>query len=79
VDEKDLILVMVDDASKFGATADEIAWCELAFEDGVLEVIAESAHGLENLAETAVIRDVVADEIGLAHSCRLLDRQEFYR
>ena len=67
MDEQDLVFVVVDDAGEFGAAADEVAGGELAFEDGVLEVVAVTAHGLEDLAEAVVVADVVADEVGLAH------------
>jgi hypothetical protein len=40
VDEENLIFVVVDDEGQFGAAADEVARGELAFEDGVLQVVA---------------------------------------
>jgi hypothetical protein len=67
MDEEDLVFRVLDDASKFDAAADEVSGSELAFKDGVLEVVAETAHELEDFAEAAVVSDVVTDEIGLAH------------
>jgi len=67
MNEEDLIFTVFDDAGEFGAAADEVAGSELAFEDGVLEVVAETAHEFEDFAEAAVVGDVVADEVGLAH------------
>ena len=59
---------VLDDAGEFGAAADQVAGSELAFEDGVLEMVAETAHEFEDFAEAAVVGDVVTDEIGLAHN-----------
>jgi len=67
VNEKDLVFGVVDDGGEGGTAADEIGGGELALEYGVLEVVAEGAHGLEYLAETFVVGDVVADEIGATH------------
>jgi len=67
VDEEHLVVVMVDDSGDFGAAADEVAGRELALEDGVLEMVAVPAHGFEDFAETLVVADVVANEIGLSH------------
>ncbi len=67
VDEDDLILIVVDDATEFDTEFDEIRGGELALEDGVLEVVAEAAHDFEDLTEAFVVRDVVGDEVGGAH------------
>ena len=67
VDEEDLVFIVIDDAGEFGAAADDVAGGELAFEDGVLEVVAVAAHGFEDFAEALVVGDVVADEVGLSH------------
>jgi hypothetical protein len=61
VDEEDLIFVAVDDDGEVGAEAEEVSLSELAFEDGVLEVVAEAAHEFEDLAEAFVVGDVVGD------------------
>ncbi len=73
VDEEDLVFVVMDDAGEFGAAANEVAGGELAFEDGVLEVVAEAAHRFEDFAEAFVVGDVVADEVGLAHLVTLAE------
>jgi hypothetical protein len=67
MDEQDLVFGVFDDAGEFNAAADEVAGRELAFEDGVLEMVAKTAHEFEDFAEAAVVGDVVTDEIGLAH------------
>jgi hypothetical protein len=67
MDEKNLVFVVVDDAGKFRTAPNQITLGELALKYRVLQMIAVSAHGLEDLAETAVVGDVVANEIGLAH------------
>jgi hypothetical protein len=67
MDEQNLILVVVDDASKFGATPNQVARGELALEYGVLQMIAVPAHGLEDFAQTLVVADVVTNQIGLPH------------
>lgn len=40
---------------------------EVAFKDGVLEVVAKVAAGLKDFAQALVIRDVVANKVGGAH------------
>jgi hypothetical protein len=67
MNEQNLIFVVVDDAGKFGAAANDIACRELALEDGVLKMVAEAAHGLEDFAEALFIADVVTNEVGGAH------------
>ena len=67
MDEEDLVVLMVDKRAEFGAHAGEVGGSELALEDGVLEMVAPSAHGFKDEAEALVVGDVVADEIGLAH------------
>ena len=67
MDEQNLILVVVDDAGKFGAAPNHVARGELAFEYGVLQMIAVPAHRLEDSAQPLVISDVVTNQIGLPH------------
>jgi hypothetical protein len=67
MDEQDLVFVVIDDAGKFRAAPDKVACRELALEHGVLQMIAEPAHGLEDLAEPLVVADIVTDEIRLPH------------
>jgi hypothetical protein len=67
IDEEDLILVMVNDGGQFGAEPDEVGGIQLAFENGVLEVVAVTAHDLEDLSEAFVVAYVVADEEGFSH------------
>jgi hypothetical protein len=67
MDEQDLVLVVVDDAGKFGAAPNQVARGELALEYGVLQMIAVPAHGLEDFAEPLVVSDVVTNQIRLAH------------
>jgi hypothetical protein len=58
---------MVDYLAQGMAAADEVGPRKLAFEDGILEMIAEIAHRLIYGAQALVVRDVVADEIGITH------------
>lgn len=67
IDEQHLIFAVVDDLGEHVAAARQIARSELAFEDRVLQMIAEPAHGLVDLGEAAVVADVVTDEKGVAH------------
>ena len=62
MDEKNLVFVVVDDAGKFRTAPNQITLGELALKYRVLQMIAVSAHGLEDLAETAVVGDVVAND-----------------
>jgi hypothetical protein len=77
MDEQNLIFAVMDDAGEVGAAADQVAGGEMALEDGVLQVVAEAAHGFEDLAEASVVADVVTDEIRLAHEAASL--MAFYR
>ena len=61
MDEKHLVLSVVDDASEVRTAADEVCGGELALEDRELEVVAIAAHGFEDFAEALVVSDVVAD------------------
>src|SRR5688572_793711 len=63
VDEQHLILAVVNDLAELVPAANQVDRGELAFEDRVLQVIAEAAHGLVDFAEALVVADVVADEI----------------
>jgi hypothetical protein len=67
IDEEDLILVVVNDGGQFGAEPDEVGGIQLAFENGVLEVVAITAHDLKDLSEAFVVAYVVADEVGFSH------------
>jgi hypothetical protein len=67
INEQDLIVAMVDYFAEGVAAADEIGRRELAFKDGILEMIAEIAHGLIHGAQPLVVTDVVANEIRIAH------------
>ena len=72
MDEENLVFVVLDEVGEEGAAADEVGGGELAFEDGELEVVAEGAHGFEDLAEAFVVGDVVTDQVGLAHLWTIL-------
>jgi hypothetical protein len=56
-----------DDAGQFRATPDKVARGELALEHGVLQMIAVTPHGLEDLAKPLVVANVVTNKIGLPH------------
>jgi hypothetical protein len=57
----------MNDVAEELATPGEIGRRHLAFEDGILEVVAEIPHGAEHAAEPFVVADVVADQIGVSH------------
>ena len=67
IHEQHLVLGVMDDGVEFRAKAGQVGGCELAFEDGILDVVAGLAEGLEDLPEAFVVADVVADQIGGAH------------
>jgi hypothetical protein len=66
MNEENLVFVVFDDAGKLRAAPDQVARSELAFEHGVLQMIAETPHGLEDLAKPLVVANVVTN-IGLPH------------
>lgn len=74
IDEQYLIVGMVDDVPERRPTARQIDGGPLTLEDGVLEMIAEIAHGLEDPAESLVVGDVVTDEIGVSHGWTVSQR-----
>lgn len=49
------------------STLCDIDGCKLTFKDRKLQVIAEVTHGLEDLSETLVVADVIANKVGIAH------------
>jgi hypothetical protein len=67
MNEEHLIFIMLDDPAQLGPASREIPLRELAFENRVLEMVAESTHRLEDLAQPAIVGDVVTDQVGLPH------------
>ena len=67
MDKQNLIVAVMDDSREFGAAPDQVAGRELALENRVLKVIAETAHSFENFAQALFIGNVVANKIGLSH------------
>jgi hypothetical protein len=67
VDEEHLIVAVVDQFTQDVPALREVDGRELAFEDRVLQVVPEIAHGLEDLAEALAVVNVVADEVGGSH------------
>ncbi len=67
IDKQDLVLVVMNNIAQFGAKADEIDFPELAFEYRKLQVVSPCFHGLEDLAQTLRIGDVVRNYVGVAH------------
>lgn len=65
--EEDLVLAMIDNLAQHVAATRQVRRRELAFEDGVLQVISHIPHGFEGFAETFVIADVITDQIGVTH------------
>ncbi len=67
IDKQHLILLMMDDGAELSPKPHQIGGRELAFENRILQVVAVSAHGLEDLPQSLVVGDVVADEKGFTH------------
>jgi hypothetical protein len=67
IDEQHLVFIVLDDFAKRVAASGEIDRRELTLEDRVLQMVAEVAHGLKDLAQPLVIADIVADEEGIPH------------
>ena len=67
VDKQNPVLVVLDDSRQGAAAAYQVGLCQLRLEYGVLQVVAKAAHGFEDLAQAAVVGDVVTDLVGLAH------------
>jgi len=67
VDEEDLILIVLNDARELRPAANKVRLRELALEHRVLQVIAVAPHGFEDLAKPLIIRNVITDQIRLAH------------
>ena len=68
IHEQHLVLGMVDDRRQFRPAPRQVGRGKLALEDGVLQMVAVPAHGLEDFAQALVVADVVADQVGRAHS-----------
>src|SRR5262249_10791300 len=66
-DEQDLVLIVVDDRDEVAPASRQVRGGQLAFEDGVLQVVAIVAHGLEDFAQALVVADVVADKVTCTH------------
>ena len=60
---------MIDDGCEFRPALRQIGGSKLTFKDGVLEMVAEPPHKLEDFAKALVVADVVTlPEIRSAHS-----------
>ncbi len=67
MNEQHLIVVMMNNARQLGPAANQIARRELTLKYGVLQMVAVTAHGLEDLAQPLVVGDVVTNQIRLPH------------
>jgi hypothetical protein len=63
VNEQHLVFIMVNDSRERHPASNQIARRELAFEYGVLQMVAIATHGLKDLAKALVVRNVVTDQI----------------
>src|ERR1017187_1916458 len=61
---------MVDDRRQFRTAPRQVRRRQLAFEDRILQMVPVPTHRLKDLAQTFVIANVVADQIGKAHAQR---------
>ena len=67
VDEEDLVFFGVDYGFQFFFEFNFVGGAEVAFEYGVLEVVAVVAAGFVNLAQAFGVADVVGDDVGGQH------------
>ena len=67
VDEEDLVFLGVDDVSQLFLEFNFVGKAQVAFEYGVLEVVAVVATGFVNLAQAFGVADVVGDDVGGKH------------
>jgi hypothetical protein len=65
--QHDAILTVIYDTCQRLDHHNTLGWQEIALEDRVLNRIAISAHGAINAPPTSRIRDVVTDDIAIAH------------
>lgn len=68
IHEQHLVLHVVDNFRQFGAAPRQFHRRELAFEYGVLQMVAKPAHRLINLAQALVITNVVTDQVRDTHA-----------
>jgi len=68
IDEQNLVFIVLDDLPEHIPAAGEIGGRQLAFEDRILQMIAEVPHRFVDPAEAFVVADVVANKIGISHA-----------
>ena len=59
---------MMDHLRQLSAQPNQVCARELAFEDGILKMVAETTQNLKDFPEALVVADIVADEIRSAHA-----------
>lgn len=67
VDEEDLVFLGVDYGFQLFLEFNFVGEAQVAFEYGVLEVVAVVATGFVNLAQAFGVADVVGDDVGGKH------------
>ncbi len=67
IDDQDLVVSGVDDLFQLLFQPQQVDRVELAFEDGILQMVAPVSHRLEDLAEPFVVADVVRHQVDVAH------------
>jgi hypothetical protein len=68
MDEKHLIFAMVNQLSQAELAPRQIRLRQLAFENGKLQMVPIPAHGLKDLPQPLLIRNVVTNQVGLPHN-----------
>src|ERR1035438_2257661 len=66
----------MDDRRQLRPASREVRRRQLTLEDGILEMVTKSPHGLKDLAQTLFVADVIAHKVGEAHG---LHRREQIR
>ncbi len=67
IDEQYLVLLGVDDFGKMPFQCHFFTGGQVAFKDGILEVISKILARFENVAQPFVIGDIVGDDVGVSH------------
>lgn len=61
INKQNLVLNVINDSAQFAAATHDVRGSELAFENRVLQMVAETAQCLKDFPKTFFIRNVVTD------------------
>jgi hypothetical protein len=71
INEQDLIVVMMDDLGQLCSESDEFTPRQPAFKHGKLKVVSPTPHRFEYFPQPFRVRDVIANDVGIAHGFTL--------